>query len=150
MKKQNKAPSAFKRAKHAATLASVSLAVGAAIGATIGLLSAPKRGKELQSDLEREAQKLWKHLKMSKGDVERIIEQVFGEVTPETKRMYAKAKSELLTRVAKLGGKINRARYDELVDATVARVSKNKTYQKSLTKLKKEFKRMWKDLSAQL
>ena len=138
--------SIFKRVKRTAKLTTTALVIGGLIGTTIGLLTAPKKGKELRGDLEREGERLWKKLQMTKKDVEKIVHKVFDEVTPETLRIYTKAKSEVLARVAKNKDLINKQRYDQIVNSVVNRVSKSKRIKKNLPALKKELKNTWKEI----
>lgn len=145
--KKKKQPSRFKKARKATKLATTALVLGGIIGAAIGLLAAPKKGKELRDDLERESERLWKQLKMKKKDVEKIVEKAFGEVDPKYMAMYAKAKSEILARVAKNKDGLSRKRYDEIVDSVMKRVSRSKQMKGPLAKLGKEFKKTWKDIS---
>ncbi len=145
-KKTKKKPSALSRAKKTATIATVALSLGAVIGAVAGLLSAPKKGSELRSDLEKEGERLFKKLKKSKKEIEAIVEKHFGEVTPEALKLYSKSKAEILTRVAKYKDSMTKKKYDEIVDSVMKRVSKSKKMQKPLQKLGKEFKTTWKDL----
>lgn len=142
--------SAFKRAKRTASLATVALALGGVIGVAIGLLKAPKKGAELKDDLSREAERIWKKLKITKKQVDATVKKTLGEVSPETLRVYAKAKSEILTRVAKYKDGITKKHYEEIVDSVVKRVTKSKRLKPGLKKLSKEFKGMWKNISSKL
>jgi len=146
MGKKKKKTGPLHRAKKTVKLTTVALSLGAVIGAAIGLLNAPKPGKELRSDLEREGQKLWKKLNRSKKQVDAIVKKVFGEVTPETLKMYSKAKSEILARVAKYKNNMSKERYHKIVDSVVKRTTKSKKHKKNLKKLSAEFKKTWNQL----
>lgn len=146
-KKTKKAPSTFQRAKRTAKLTTSALVLGGIIGAAVGLLSAPKKGKELRDDLQRESEKIWKQLKITKKEVERVVNKSFGEVSPETLQLYTKAKSDIIARVAKYKDKLTKAQYDQIVNSAIKRVSKSKKLQKPLKTLNKEFKAKWKDIS---
>lgn len=145
-----KKKSALKRAKRTASLATVAMALGGVIGVAIGLLHAPKKGAELKDDLSREADRIWKKLKVTKKQVEATVEKTLGNVSPETLKVYAKAKSQILARVAKAKDGITKKNYEEIVDSVVKRVSKSKKLQPGLKKLSKEFKGMWKNISSKL
>ena len=149
-KKQKMKPSAMSRAKKTATIATVALSLGAVIGAVAGLLSAPKKGSELKSDLEKEGERLLKKMKESKKDIERVVEKHFGEVSPQALKLYTKSKAEILARVAKYKDSMTKAKYEEIVDSVMKKVSKSKKMQKPLQKLGKEFKTTWKDLKKHL
>lgn len=148
--KKQKQPSALKRAKTTASVATVAMALGGLIGVAIGLLNAPKKGKELKDDLMKDAEKLWKHLNLTKKQVEKMIEKTLGEVSPETLRVFSKAKSDILARVAKYKGEMTKKRFEEIVDAAVKRSTRSKKLQPKLKKLAKEFKGMWGSLSKKL
>ena len=145
--KKTKKTSPLKRAKKTATVATVAMAVGGVIGVAVGLLKAPKKGSEFQDEVTKEAQKLWKQLKITKKQAEEMVEKTFGEVSPEAMRLFTKAKSEVLARVAKSKKKLSKKDYDKIVDTVMRQVSKSKKLQPKLKKLGKELKGMWKNLS---
>jgi len=149
-KKENKQPSKLKRAKKTASIAAVAMALGGIIGVTVGLLKAPKKGKELKDDLMRDSEKLWKQLKMTKKQIDTMVENTLGEVSPETLRVFTKAKSEILTRVTKYKGEMTKKRFEEIVDKAVKKATRSKKMQPKLKKLAKEFKGMWKSISDKL
>jgi gas vesicle protein len=145
--KKTKKPSTFKRAKKTASIATVAMALGGIIGVTVGLLKAPKKGSEFKDEVTKEGQKLWKQLKITKKQAEEMVEKTFGEVSPEAMRMFTKAKSEVLARVAKSKKTLNKKEYEKIVDTVMKQVSKSKKLQPKLKKLGKELKGMWKNLS---
>lgn len=145
-KKPKKKSTAVSRAKNTAKVATVALSLGAVIGAVAGLLSAPKKGSELKSDLEREGEKLLKKMKQSKKEMEAVVEKHFGEVSPQTMKLYTKSKAEILARVAKYKDGMTKGQYDKIVDSVMKKVSKSKKMQKPLQNLGKEFKKTWKEL----
>ncbi len=149
-KKEKKQPSAVSRAKKSASIATVALALGGIIGVTVGLLKAPKKGKELQDDLMRESHKLWKQLKITKKQADAMIEKTLGEVSPETLRIFTKAKADILARVSKYKGEMTKKRFEEIVDSAVKKATRSKKMQPKLNKLSKEFKGMWKSISEKL
>jgi hypothetical protein len=73
-----------------------------------------------------------------------------GEVSPQTLKMFTKAKSDILARVAKYKDTLTKKQYEEIVDAAIKRASRSKKMQKPLKKLGKEFKKMWKDISKKI
>jgi gas vesicle protein len=127
-------------------VATVALGLGAVIGAVAGLLNAPKRGSELKEDLEREAELIFKKLKISKKQIKKVVKENLGEVSPQTMQYYVKAKSEILARVAKYKDKLTQSQYNIIVDGVMKKISKSKGMQKPLTRLGKEFKKSFKDI----
>lgn len=150
MKKKTTKKGPLHRAKKTVKLTGGALALGAIIGVAVGLLNAPKAGKELKTDLEREGHKLWKKLGHSKKDVEKVVKKVFGEVSPVTLKIYSKAKSEILMQVAKHKEGMNKERYEAIVKAVTKKATLSKKHKKDLKKLEAEFKKTWKDLKNKL
>lgn len=145
-KKQKKKKSALSRAKRTASIATIAMALGGVVGVAVGLLKAPKKGEEFKDDLTKEAQKLWKQLKITKKQADQMIEKTLGEVSPETLKMFTKAKSEILARVAKSKDSLSKKQYDDIVDGVMKRLTKSKKFQPKVKKLGKELKGLWKDL----
>lgn len=138
--------SRYRSTKRTVKVAAAAAVFGAAIGATLGMLNAPKKGKEITKDLEREAKLLWSKMNKSKKEINTLIEKTFGELSPETIAMYAKAKTQIMARVIKYRSELNKKKYDQIVDSVMKNLTKSKTRQKQLVQLKKEFKKTWRDL----
>lgn len=138
------------KTKNTAKIASIALVIGAGIGATIGLLKAPKKGQELQEDLEKQGKILWKKLQLTKNDIEKIMKDHFGEVTPQVKNIYAKTKAEILARVIKQKKNLNKTKYNQIVDTVIKQVSKSKKMKKPLQSLGKEFKKSYVEIKKAL
>lgn len=150
MKKKDKKPSRFKSVKRTAKVATASVALGAIIGATIGLLNAPKKGSELRDELTKDGEKLWRQLKITKKQIDPMVKSVFGEVSPETLKIWAKAKADILARVVKEGANLTQEKYNRIVDSAVKRATKSVKWEKKKKKLSAQFKGMFKDIKRKM
>lgn len=144
--KKKKQRSRLQGAKTTIKVATLAGALGIAIGAVVGLLNAPKSGKELQDDLDKEVRRLMKLMHESRADMRAAAKKIFGEATPEALALYAKAKSEVLARVAKAGGQLSQTKYNAIVDQVIKKVGTRKKLAKEYSKLSKNLKRRWKDI----
>ncbi len=123
------------------------LLLGAIGGALAGILYAPKAGKETREEAAKKIKELQK--KFSDAEIERKVKTIFGKVTEETKDIYLNASKAVLERVADLkkrAGKIDRKKYQKLVDDVVSDVTASAKHSaKTLKLLKDNLVSDWKD-----
>lgn len=129
-------------------------AIAAAFGAAIGLLLAPKPGAELQEDVRKKAQELADKFKKTKEEVQKTIQDAFGELTAEEEeelsKNYLELRGEILAKVDEMkerGEELSQKIYNKIVRDTVTTFAKGKKWAQDATdKLAKELEKDWEEL----
>lgn len=113
------------------------LILGAVGGALAGMFLAPKAGKLLRRDAKKKYDQLLKVMK--DNEVDKKVQQVFGKVTKESKKLYIEVKNELMVALANLKEKveeIDRPTYVKKVEEAVGKL-KSPISKQSVTAAKK-------------
>lgn len=119
----------------------IGLLLGATLGALAGVFLAPKSGKENRED----AMKKWQELQDSwqRGEMKAKVQEIFGDVSEESVRLYKLATDELLRRMKEL--KLSdRQTYDEIVTSVMewlrTKMAMDQTTEEKAEKLEKKLK----------
>ncbi len=100
--------------------------LGTAAGVVAGLLMSDKPGKKIRSQMKSEYTKIRKQFE--EKDPEKVLKDLFGEVTKDTKALLSSAKDELAKGVAELkrsASTVDAKKYKDLAGDVVASVKKN-------------------------
>ncbi|MBI2051843.1 YtxH domain-containing protein [Candidatus Roizmanbacteria bacterium] len=123
---------------------------GAVSGALAGVFFAPKSGKMMR----REAKKKYKELValLKEKEVDKRVEEIFGKVTDESKRIFLQVKEDLLVSLANLKERleeIDEGRYMRAVENAVTNVKENfEDKKEKLERLKNYLADQWKKLNS--
>jgi len=123
--------------------------LGVLIGTIVGGLTAfflsPKSGEENREEVLKKIQALKKQI--DKMEIDKKVKEIYGEVTEEGKKVYLKAKKQLLKKVDKLQERweeFNYEKYVKMVEETIDEVkSESKETSEKLLKLKELFVKDW-------
>jgi gas vesicle protein len=121
------------------------LVFGMITGALAGLFLAPKSGKENREAVAKKITELRELLE--EKEIDKKVQEIFGEVTAEAKELYLKVKEELINRLAELKeslDKIDREKYLNMVEEvmkTVRTESRHNVHQ--VEKLKEDLVKNW-------
>lgn len=121
------------------------LLIGGLVGAVSGLLLAPKSGKQTRKEILKKARQLQKLLE--EKEVDKKIKEIFGQVTEEGKKIYQRAKEELINHLSQLKEdfqKIDKKKYEKVVEEVIKKIEKEfKKDIKILQKLKESLLKKW-------
>lgn len=121
--------------------------LGAAAGVIGGLLLAPKSGKETREDISKMALDITKKLKTEADETRVRVQEVFGDVSDETKHRYREIRAAVVSRVATIktaGEEIDKEKYGRVVDEVIADFKKDfEGSANGATKLADYFKKDW-------
>lgn len=123
--------------------------LGVIIGSILGGLAAfflsPKSGEENREEVLKKIQALKKQI--DKMEIDKKVKEIYGEVTEDGKKVYLKAKKQLLKKIDELQEKwedFNYEKYLKMVEETIDEVkSESKETAEKLIKLKELFVRDW-------
>lgn len=83
----------------------VGLAIGAAIGAVAALFLSPKSGKENRDIAKKKFEEVKKFIESK--EAEKKIQEIFGDVNGQTKKIYANMQKEMSARMDEVKEAIN-------------------------------------------
>ncbi len=129
--------------------AGLGFAVAVALGATLGVIFAPKEGSKTQKDIIDKAQELAKKFKKGREDIQKNVEQIFGEVSEDLEKSYLELQGNILAQWDHIEdqGELTQKNYKKIVDDTIKEFSKGKKWsEKALKNLKENFEQAWEDL----
>jgi len=122
--------------------------IGAVTGALAGLFYAPKSGEKTRQEFKEKIDELQKLMK--EKEIDKKVEEIFGKVTEESKKLYWKTQDELIETLAQLREKvdqIDKEKYLQSVDQVVEKFRKEtKASVKTVNELKKRFINEWQKL----
>lgn len=121
----------------------LTLFVGMALGAVAGLFLAPKSGKENREEAKKKLKDLQKS--WESGDMQKQVQDIFGDVSNESMKMYKQAQDELTKRMESMKELTDRKTYEDMVSSVVTWVQdtmgmKGEEAEKKAKKLEKKMK----------
>lgn len=124
------------------------LLFGSILGGIAALFLSPTTGKENRELVAKKIEELKKL--MEEKEIDKKVQEIFGEVSDEAKELYLKAKELLIQKLAELKEtvqNIDREKYMTAVEDTMLYVQKEfKKDVKQLEKLKKQLMGEWEKL----
>lgn len=127
-------------------------AIAAALGAALGLVFAQRNEPEVKN-LFKKAQDLAGKFQKSRQEIQKIIQDAFGEVSEELEKNYLEIRGDILAKVDDLKekGKLTKEKYEDIVNHAVQKFPQAKDWtKKSTNHLIDTLKQDWKDISKDL
>ena len=126
------------------------LLLGAVGGALAGIFLSPKSGKAMRKDAKKKYDELMKLMKDKEMD--KKVQDIFGKVTAETKKLYEQVKEELVSQLAQMKKDIDKNTYvkqvENAVDSLKSPLSKQSV--SAAKKLKDSLSKDWTKLEKSL
>jgi|GEM_PF-861614 len=139
-----------KHDEHKGGMGVLGVAVAMAIGATLGVMFAPKKGEETQKDIADRAQNIAKKFKKTRAEVQKTVEEVFGETSEDLEKAYIQIRADILAGIddVKDKAKFTQDSYNKMVEDTVKGFSKGKKWtEKAVKNLTKNLEDQWDELT---
>lgn len=119
------------------------LFIGMAIGAVAGIFMAPKSGKQNREEAAKKLKDLQKS--WESGDLQKQVQDIFGDVSEESMKMYKQAQDELTRRMEGMKELSDKKTYEDMVSSVVTWVQdsmgmKGEEAEKKAKKLEKKMK----------
>ena len=119
------------------------LFIGMAIGAVAGIFMAPKSGKQNREEAAKKLKDLQKS--WESGDLQKQVQDIFGDVSDESMKMYKQAQDELTRRMEGMKELSDKKTYEDMVSSVVTWVQdsmgmKGEEAEKKAKKLEKKMK----------
>lgn len=125
---------------------SAGLLMGLAAGAVVGLLTAPKKGKDLQKEIEKKFKELMDKLENGTDDLELKLKRIFGVVTKEFTEAYGRVHGEVAATITANKKDLKPGEYEKVVDKVVKKYQKKfKLAADSADKLKEDLIKSFKE-----
>lgn len=124
------------------------LVIGATAGAAAMFFLSPRSGKENRRLVKAKYEELADYVEEEKAIIEEKVKEIFGEVNELTVSLFKDAKKLWNTQVQafeKSLDKIDKGRYQEMIDSVMEKLQGNKKYQNTdLAKMKRYLASEWK------
>jgi gas vesicle protein len=119
------------------------LFIGMAIGAVAGIFMAPKSGKQNREEAAKKLKDLQKS--WDTGELQKQVQDIFGDVSDESMKMYKQAQDELTRRMESMKELSDKKTYEDMVSSVVTWVQdsmgmKGEEAEKKAKKLEKKMK----------
>jgi gas vesicle protein len=114
-----------------------------AIGAVAGIFMAPKSGKQNREEAAKKLKDLQKS--WDTGELQKQVQDIFGDVSDESMKMYKQAQDELTRRMESMKELSDKKTYEDMVSSVVTWVQdsmgmKGEEAEKKAKKLEKKMK----------
>ncbi len=124
------------------------LVIGSVIGGVVGLLLSPKTGKQNRIILNKKM-KEWKKM-MDSGELEAKVNEIFGDVSDESVRIYATAREKVMQGINQLKH-MDGDDYARMVQNVIDEVKKGGKFNtEKLKKLKDSLIKDWPDMKQEV